>query len=182
MTEDHTVRIVADTNPFRTALQELEVDAERFGSTLTSALKGAVISGKNLEDTLKGIGKSLASSALDAALKPFESMVGGFVGSLVGGLTPFARGGVPGLEGIASTPTFFGVSGKLGVMGEAGPEAVMPLSRGSDGRLGVAASSGGTATQVHVTIHAADAASVQRSETQVSTMLARAVRRGARHL
>jgi phage-related minor tail protein len=64
-------------------------------------------------------------------------------------------------------------------MGEAGPEAVMPLSRGADGRLGVRAG-GGTAPTINVTIQAADLDSFKRSEAQVSASLARAVARGRR--
>lgn len=66
----------------------------------------------------------------------------GFFGSANGNafdssgvVTAFARGGV------FDTPTAFTFgAGKLGVMGEAGPEAVLPLRRGSDGKLGVVAS------------------------------------------
>ncbi|MCL2765958.1 MAG: tape measure protein [Treponema sp.] len=50
---------------------------------------------------------------------------------------------------IVSTPTFFQHGGKLGVMGEAGPESIMPLCRMSNGDLGVAASVSGT----HLTIN-----------------------------
>jgi hypothetical protein len=49
------------------------------------------------------------------------------------GVTPFANGGV------VSGPTVFPFANGIGVMGEAGPEAIMPLSRGSDGKLGVVA-------------------------------------------
>lgn len=48
-----------------------------------------------------------------------------------GRIMPFARGGV------VSQPTIFPMKSGLGLMGEAGPEAVMPLKRGSDGKLGV---------------------------------------------
>jgi len=52
-----------------------------------------------------------------------------------GALQPFATGGV------VTRPTFFkfanGGQMKNGVMGEAGPEAIMPLKRGPDGRLGI---------------------------------------------
>ncbi|GAB3356196.1 phage tail tape measure protein [Lysobacter tyrosinilyticus] len=49
-----------------------------------------------------------------------------------GNVMAFANGGV------FDRPTFFGMSsGRMGVMGEAGPEAIMPLERGRDGRLGV---------------------------------------------
>ncbi len=75
-----------------------------------------------------------------------------------GGLMPFARGAafaLPGLMAFAnggaftnqvfSDPTIFkfGSGDQFGVMGEAGPEAVMPLSRGADGKLGVKSSGGG---------------------------------------
>ena len=49
-----------------------------------------------------------------------------------GNVVPFAKGGV------VSGPTVFPMSSGMGLMGEAGAEAVMPLSRGSDGKLGVA--------------------------------------------
>ena len=71
----------------------------------------------------------------------------------------------------------------VGLMGEAGREAVLPLARGSDGRLGVAmeGASGGGAT-INVSIATPDAESFQRSEAQVTAMLARAVARGRRGL
>lgn len=62
-----------------------------------------------------------------------------------GGLVPFAKGGV------FDSPTAFGFGGgKLGVLGEDGAEAVMPLTRGSDGKLGVA---GGGGANVNVTVN-----------------------------
>lgn len=62
-----------------------------------------------------------------------------------GGVKMFANGGV------VNSPTLFGYGGgKTGMMGEAGPEAIMPLKRNSQGRLGVEVSGGGTST-VHVT-------------------------------
>jgi phage-related minor tail protein len=57
---------------------------------------------------------------------------------------PFARGGV------VTNPKFFPMSTGRGLMGEAGPEAVMPLRRGPDGKLGVAAATSGGGTQVNV--------------------------------
>ena len=56
------------------------------------------------------------------------------------GIMPFAKGG------IVNKPTLFqyanGGSGRFGLMGEAGPEAIMPLRRGQNGKLGVEASGG----------------------------------------
>ena len=53
-------------------------------------------------------------------------------GAFSGGkVTPFASGGV------VSRPTLFPMANGAGLMGEAGPEAIMPLKRGKDGKLGV---------------------------------------------
>jgi phage-related minor tail protein len=66
-------------------------------------------------------------------------------------------------------------------MGEAGPEAIIPLARGADGRLGVRAQGGGA---VHVTMNVStpDAASFRRSGAQIAAELARMVERGRRNL
>ena len=60
--------------------------------------------------------------------------------------------------GIINKPTMFafanGGAGQLGLMGEAGPEAIMPLRRGRDGRLGVEAAGGGGAVSVVVNVDA----------------------------
>lgn len=77
-----------------------------------------------------------------------------------GNVIPFARGG------IVSQPTLFPMARGAGLMGEAGPEAVMPLRRGSDGRLGIAGGSG-TALHVHPTV-TNNAADVVQAETRVT--------------
>lgn len=59
-----------------------------------------------------------------------------------GNIIPFARGGV------VDRPTIFPMANGAGLMGEAGPEAVMPLRRGSDGRLGVSTHGGSQAAPV----------------------------------
>lgn len=78
------------------------------------------------------------------------------------GIVPFAMGG------IVSRPTFFryangGVPG-TGLMGEAGPEAIMPLRRLPNGKLGVGATGGGS-TNVTVNVDATGS-SVQGDSTQ----------------
>src|SRR5262249_37325382 len=63
-------------------------------------------------------------------------------------ITPFARGG------IVTRPTLFPMANGMGLMGEAGPEAVMPLVRGPSGKLGVQAHSGESAgANVNVQVH-----------------------------
>lgn len=55
-----------------------------------------------------------------------------------GRVIPYAMGGV------VTKPTFFPMAKGMGLMGEAGPEAVMPLARGSNGKLGVQSEGGGS--------------------------------------
>ena len=63
-----------------------------------------------------------------------------------GNVVPFASGNVVPFAsgGVVSSPTVFPMAnGGVGLMGEAGPEAIMPLSRGANGKLGVKSSGGG---------------------------------------
>lgn len=191
MADDLTVRIDADTSPFETALKDLETVSKTFGATLTGALKSAAVSGRSLDDVLRRIGLSLAGMALSQGLKPLETLASSFFSSLLGGLTgakPFAKGGVPGgivpfaAGGVVSQPTYFPLGGGLGLAGEAGAEAILPLRRAADGSLGVAAPGGGQPVNVVFNVVAQDAPSFRKSEAQITGMLARAVSRGARRL
>ena len=65
-----------------------------------------------------------------------------------GNVIPFASGGVVG------SPTYFGMGGgQTGLMGEAGPEAIMPLQRDANGRLGVAVNGEGGGVTVNQVIN-----------------------------
>ncbi|MEO0831533.1 MAG: phage tail tape measure protein, partial [Pseudomonadota bacterium] len=93
-----------------------------------------------------------------------------------GRVVPFARGGV------VTGPVTFPMRGGTGLMGEAGPEAIMPLTRGADGSLGVrAAGGGGRPVQVVMNITSPDAESFRRSKTQVAAQMQRALGRGQRN-
>lgn len=191
MNNDETIQlgIDIDTSTMTAALDDLEKRSRSFGSALGSALKGAVVDGKSLENVFASLGSKLAGMALDAGLKPLESLLtksisgltDSFTGLFGGGsaaapsISPFADGGV------VSSPTYFPMGQNLGLMGEAGAEAIMPLQRGPDGRLGVAASGGaGATTQITFNVQATDAASFRKSEGQIQAMLTRAVGRGQR--
>ena len=176
MVEEVTVAVTADTAPFEVALNNLQRLSNGFGAQLTGALRSATVGGRELDDVLKRVGLNLAGMALSEWLKPLQGLASGFLGKLMGGVSvmPFAKGGV------VSSPSYFPAGNSLGLMGEAGPEAIMPLARGADGRLGVAGSGGGSAVNVVFNVTATDAGSFRKSEAQVTGMLARAVSRGAR--
>lgn len=183
-----TVRLEADTQPFADALSNLEKLAGSFGRQLTGALASATASGKSLDDMLRQIGMNLAGMALSQGLKPLGDLTSTLFSGLFRGIMPFAKGGVvPGAAafasgGVVASPTYFPHGRSLGVMGEAGAEAILPLQRGADGRLGVAAGGGGVGVNVVFNVTAPDAASFRKSEAQITGMLARAVARGSRGL
>ena len=85
---------------------------------------------------------------------------------------------------MVAAPSYFPLGRGLGLMGEQGAEAILPLARGPDGRLGVRASGSASARPVSITVNvaAADAEGFRRSEAQVAAALARAVARGRRGL
>lgn len=195
---DPTLPNSLDTAALDQAMTQLEARSKSFGAALSSALKSASVDGKSLEDVLKSLGNRLTDIALSAAMKPLENLVDSAAGSLTSSLTGslsgglssllgFARGGVAGsiqpfaAGGVVSAPTYFPMGGGLGLMGEAGSEAILPLKRGADGRLGVAAGEGGGAGQTIVfNVSTPDAGSFRKSEAQLSAMLTRAAARGRR--
>ena len=72
-------------------------------------------------------------------------------GAWLNGVQAFANGAAFSQNSVLNSPTFFRHAGGLGVAGEAGPEAIMPLTRGSNGQLGVKAhGSGGSGGSVTV--------------------------------
>ncbi len=169
---------------FRDELDSVSAELGRIGDladnvarSISAGFRGALLEGKSLKSVLGDIARSFADIALKAAIKPLGDMVGGLIGNLFAGtnpaVVPHAKGGV-----IASPSYFPMAGGALGLMGEAGPEAIMPLARGSDGRLGVAG--GGGAVNVTFNVTASDARSFAASEAEISAMLLRAVKRGTR--
>ncbi|GEP09598.1 phage tail tape measure protein [Methylobacterium gnaphalii] len=175
-------------------LETLDRLSRRFGQSLSCALATNLNAGRQLDGVLGTLATKLSSIALKAALTPVSKGLASLVKGLLGGAgeaaaSAFARGGVIAAGrvkpfasgGIVAAPTYFPMQGGTGLMGEAGPEAILPLRRGSDGRLGVA-SSGERPVSINVSIATPDAESFRRSEAQVAASLARAVARGRRAL
>ncbi|MDB5533979.1 MAG: transfer agent like protein, partial [Hyphomicrobiales bacterium] len=172
----------------RTKTLDLTSSVTAFSKVMTQAFATSITGGKQFEDVLKSL-------ALKAAFKPIENafasgavyqaLSGLFGGSAHnapgaprafagGGIKPFAAGGVIG------TPSYFPLmDGGVGLAGEAGPQAIVTLQRGPDGKLGIAGQGGNT---IHVSIATPDVESFRRSESYVTGQIARAVARGQRSL
>ncbi|QIB36314.1 phage tail tape measure protein [Ancylobacter pratisalsi] len=190
-----TVEITADTSAFRREISEAERLARGFGRVVGDALTGAALKGRETDDVFRSLVSRLSTLALDSAFRPIEQGVAGLFQSLTGGALGFAHGGVvsalPGggrvvpfaAGGVVSAPTYFPLAGgRTGLMGESGAEAILPLRRGPDGRLGVASQGQGRATHVTVNVTTPDPTSFRRSESYLAGLVARAVARGERSL
>lgn len=164
-----------------------------FASGLRSAIDGLVIDGDRLSDALKGVGKAMIDTVYNAAMKPVTDQIGGLLSSglnaAVSGAMPFANGApfsqgrvMPFAKGgVVSQATPFPMRGGTGLMGEAGPEAIMPLTRGPDGRLGIRAEGGSRAPQVTINVTTPDVAGFRRSQSQIAAEMSRLLGRGARN-
>ena len=164
-----------------------------IGSGLRQAFDGLVFDGMKLSDALKGVAQAMIDTVYNIAMKPVQNALGGLVAgglqSVLGGMMPFEKGGsftqgrvMPFAQGgVVSSPTSFPMRGGRGLMGEAGPEAIMPLARGADGRLGVQTAGGGRPITVVMNVSTPDVQGFQRSQGQIAAQAARALARGQRN-
>ena len=176
---------ISDTNSGVKAL------SGKLGTDLKRAFEGVVFDGMKLSDALGRVGRSMMNSAFSAAVKPVTKQLGGMLTSgvqnLIAGAMPFGDGGVVqgrarafASGGVVSGPTAFPMRDGLGLMGEAGPEAIMPLSRGADGKLGVRGE-GGRPVSVVFNVSTPDVEGFRRSQSQIAAQMSRALGRGERN-
>ncbi|KAF0677420.1 phage tail tape measure protein [Profundibacterium mesophilum] len=164
-----------------------------IGRGLRRAFDGLILEGDKLGDALSGIARSIADTAYSAAVAPVARGAGGLIsggienvvasllpgggagGFAQGRVMPFAKGGV------VSGPVAFPMQGGTGLMGEAGPEAIMPLARGPDYRLGVRGGAGARPVTVVMNITTPDAEGFARSRSQIAARMSRAIASGQRN-
>jgi lambda family phage tail tape measure protein len=154
---------------FGDSLREYYQQLSNFGGQVADSIKGAfqgledqltnfVTTGKmNFADLANSIIQDIARIAIrQAIIKPLLGGLGDIFGLSFAnggvfaqnGIQPFARGG------IVDKPTMFPFAKGIGLMGEAGPEAILPLRRGANGRLGVESSSEGGSVSVTINVDA----------------------------
>jgi phage-related minor tail protein len=195
-----SVSMVAAFDGELSRMRETMVFTGREVNTLSSGISGGlrkasdglVFDGMKLNDALKSVANTIVDTVYSIAIKPVTGALGGLLAQGVSGIMgagmPFANGGafsqgrvMPFAKGgIVGSPTTFPMRGGRGLMGEAGPEAIMPLARGPDGRLGVQ-SAGGRAVSVVMNITTPDVQGFQRSQSQVAAQVSRALTRGQRN-
>ncbi|MDH2327622.1 phage tail tape measure protein [Cereibacter sp. SYSU M97828] len=173
--------------------REVGALSNSMGRGLRKSFEDVVFDGARLSDALRGVAENMAQAVYRASIKPVEGAIGGVVSgglsALLGGLMPFASGGafsqgrvMPFAKGgVVSSPVTFPMRGATGLMGEAGPEAIMPLTRGADGRLGVQAAGGGRAVNIVMNVSTPDVQGFQRSQGQIAAQVSRALSRGQRN-
>jgi len=151
-------------------LRELDIVANQMGREFADVLEGMIWEAKSFEDAMKHMLMSISRMVFQQMVtKPITDMASSFLSSILtagmaagagagaasaqgnifsnGRLVPFARGGV------VSSPTVFPMAnGGVGLLGEAGPEAIMPLKRDTKGNLGIV---GGEKSEIHIHVHGA---------------------------
>jgi tape measure domain-containing protein len=175
--------------------------ANAIGTAFTDSFMSAITGSATAQEALANFFSNTAKYFLDMAAQIIQKMIvmailnqvvrvlpggGGFkfsggsadaglnTANLMGGITPFAMGG------IVDKPTMFayanGGVGRFGIMGEAGPEAILPLQRGPGGKLGVQAS-GSSVGDVVVNVDASGtrAQGDNQSATQLGNVIGAAV-------
>lgn len=169
--------------------REVQSMSRAIGGGLRRAFDGVVFDGMRLSDALRGVAQSMLDTAYSTAMRPVQNALTNGLNGLVSSILPFQQGGaiaqgrvMPFARGgVVQGPTGFAMRGGMGLMGEAGPEAIMPLRRGPDGRLGVAAAGGGGPVQVVMNITTPDVQVFARSQTQIAAQMSRALARGQRN-
>lgn len=173
--------------------REVSTLSSSIGRGLRRAFDGLIFDGMKLSDALNEVARTISASAYSIAMRPVQNALGSAiaegVNGLMSGLLPFANGAafsqgrvMPFAKGgVVSSPVSFPMRGGAGLMGEAGPEAILPLARGADGRLGVQAGGGGRAVNVVVNVTTPDVAGFARSQSQIAAQINRALARGSRN-
>ena len=161
-----------DLNKTLTKTEQLTKDiALSFRNNMAQGISDVILKARTLGDVLGNVLKMAANLFIQFGVKTLFSTIPGFdkiINSANGNVfyqnkvVPFARGG------IVNQPTIFPLANGAGLMGEAGPEAIMPLRRGPSGRLGVEAA-GGAGGNVVVNVDASGSA-VQGDSNQAAQL------------
>lgn len=163
-------KLIADNDA---AAKETTAAWQAVGDSISDAFGQLVAKTSSVRDVVRSLVADILSQLAKIAIKKFVAKV--FTSAAASargnvfdskGMIPFASGGV------VTQPTIFPFAGGTGLMGEAGPEAIMPLQRDAQGKLGVAAAP----VSVNVINNAGAAVTVQETVPgKIEIIIARAV-------
>jgi hypothetical protein len=175
--EDEITAALKTQNERMKAVQEMKKfkeTADQIGGAFDDAFLGIITGTKKVGEAFASLASEIARIVMhNLVTKPLGDLIsGGIMGMLGGGWG--GGGALPGIGdhglalggvfdqgravrtfadgGIIGAPTFFHFASGVGVMGEAGPEAIMPLSRGADGSLGVKAQAGSPSLALQINV------------------------------
>lgn len=175
------------------AMREIERQTEQasdfFVSRFDNAFKSLITGTQSASEAFRNMAASMAADIASLLVKKtllepivsatgLSSLFSGFFADGAafqnGRVTAFASGGV------VDRPTLFPMANGAGLMGEAGPEAVMPLQRGADGKLGVKSQGGGNVINQTINVNAGGGAGGGGNPQELAKLVGRAVRNSTR--
>lgn len=187
---DNVALAADETERFRQALlklsenRRLEELAETISASFGKAFEDVIFGVATVEEAIKSmvqeVFRALFQELVTRQLTSFATniLTGMFTGSAMGNV--FMGGNIKAFAtgGVVSNPTIFPMRTGMGLMGEAGPEAIMPLTRTSSGELGVRTEGRGGG-DIHVHFHGVrDVNTFRENSSQITAQLARAVSGG----
>jgi lambda family phage tail tape measure protein len=161
----------ASTDVFKTVEDAVSKSFKSMEDSLTNFVMTGKLDFKSLANSM--IADMVRIAIQQSVTKPLAAAAASFLPSIFG--VKSAQGNVFNSAGlsaysnqIVSQPTVFPFAHGIGLMGEAGPEAIMPLKRGPDGNLGVRASGGSSNVTVNVINNAQGTKATARESTDGS--------------
>jgi len=152
---ENTLKLTDAETKRHEALQKAKEEQESLGASIEASMEKAFMS---MVDGTASVKDAFKAMAVDIIKELYRVLVVKKMVAAISGGLGFADGGVisNGSQvqayangGVVGGPTTFAMSGgKTGLMGEAGPEAIMPLKRGANGKLGVQMEGGGGSTTI----------------------------------
>lgn len=181
---EELLRMEAQTRRLTEAEEQRQAMMDRVEGHMKNALISVVDGSKSVEDAFRTMMRNIILSVYETKVaEPAANAFGNLVEAGISSLFTNAKGNViSGGEhvtayadgGVVNRATMFPMRGGMGLMGEAGPEAIMPLKRGSNGKLGVQmdGAAGGVTVVQNFNISANGDESVKRIVRQESPRIA----------
>ena len=181
---EELIKMEAQTRRLTEAEEQRQAMMDRVEGHMKNALMSVVDGSKSVEDAFRTMMRNIILSVYETKVaEPAANAFGNLVEAGISSLFTNAKGNViSGGEhvtayadgGVVNRATMFPMRGGMGLMGEAGPEAIMPLKRGSNGKLGVQmdGAAGGVTVNQYFNISANGDESVKRIVRQESPRIA----------